>query len=221
MPPWREQLKSNQLPSGENSGPSSQFISQGVIWRASSGEPDESRLWTNTAEWSSSKRVRSKTSLFPSGENAGPKSSNSNAPRFWTLVTWWGLLPSSPTMKIPSTMELSSSEPVMRRKAIDLPSGEKAGSESWGQQLSGLQCVTLRVSPVLTSTTMIRFSLQWKRLHRRWKATVVPSGDHTGELSLKPSGGWVIWRMWLPLGYIVKMALLECRRPSRDSSSPK
>src|SRR5215218_11437461 len=136
-PPSPSQLKSTQLPLGENSGPSLQYISQGVIWRASSGEPDEARLWTNTAELSSSKRERSKTSLFPSGENAGPKSLNSNAPRFWTLVTWWGLLPSSPTMKIASTLELSSpcmSGPVMRRKAIDSPSGEKAGSESWATQ---------------------------------------------------------------------------------------
>src|SRR5829696_1357211 len=128
--PLGSQLKSTQLPLGENSGPSPQYIFQGVIWRASSGEPDDSRLWTNTAAWSSSKRVRSKTSFFPSGENAGVKSSYSNAPRFWTLVTWWGSLPSSPTMKIPSILDLSSLGPMMRRKAIDLPSGEKAGSES-------------------------------------------------------------------------------------------
>src|SRR5215203_3273424 len=133
MPPWREQLKSTQSPLGENSGPSPQYISQGVSRCASSGEPDDSRLWTNTAELSSSERERSKTSFFPSGENAGPESSNSNAPRFWMLLTWWGLLPSSPTMKIPSTMELSSSGPMTRRKAIDLPSAEKAGSESLTQ----------------------------------------------------------------------------------------
>jgi hypothetical protein len=86
--------------------------------------------WTNTAVWSSSKRVRSKTSLFPSGENAGVESSNSNAPRFWTLLTWWGSMGAIPTMKIPSTMVLASSGPMMRLKAIDLPSAEKAGWES-------------------------------------------------------------------------------------------
>src|SRR5215213_461378 len=186
------QLKSTQLPLGENSGAPSQPISQGVIWRASSGEPDEWRLWTNTAEpeeSSSSKRERSKTSSLPSGEKAGPKSSYSNAPRFWMLLTWWGSLPSSPTMKIPSTMELSSLVPMTRRKAIDLPSGEKVGWESPTQYgaddgggcslvhpPSGMQCVTLRVSPVLTSTTRIRLPSQceeWRQL--RWKATLVPS----------------------------------------------
>src|SRR5918994_3709890 len=69
-----------------------------------------------------------------------------------------------------------------------------------------MQCVTLRVTPVLTSTTRIRLPWQCERRHPRWKATLVPSGDHAGEPSLQPSGGWVIWRMWLPLGYIVKMA---------------
>src|SRR5829696_2331804 len=75
-----------------------------------------------------------------------------------------------------------------------------------------MQCVTLRVTPVLTSTTRIRLPWQCERRHQRWKATFVPSGDHAGEPSLKPSGGWVIWWMWVPLGYIVKMALLVSSR---------
>src|SRR5215216_1513984 len=118
-------------------------------------------------------------------------------------------------------MELSSLVPKMRQKAIDLPSAEKAGSESPTQKRpddgggcslvhppSGMQCVTLRVKSVLTSTSRIRLPLQCEGRQLRWKATLVPSGDHAGCLSLQPFGGWVIWRMWLPLGYIVKMALL-------------
>ena len=87
-----------------------------ILWRAC---VRQSRLWTNTAVWSSSRRVRSKTSIVPSGENAGAESSNSNAPRFWTLVTWWESLPSSHATQIP----------LLCLKASVFPSGEKAGSE--------------------------------------------------------------------------------------------
>src|SRR5215217_434744 len=88
-----------------------------------------------------------------------------------------------------------------------------------------MQCVTERVKPVLTSTTRIRLPWQCERRHPRWKATLVPSGDHAGEPSLQPSGGWVIWRMWLPLGYIVKMArrrrsCSKTIRPSVEAVSP-
>src|SRR5215203_7487052 len=94
-----------------------------------------------------------------------------------------------------------------------------------------MQCVTERVKPVLTSTTRIRLPLQCERSrggyrsHPRWKATLVPSGDHAGEPSSQPFGGWVIWRMWLPLGYIVKMARRRrscCKtiRPSVEAVSP-
>src|SRR5215216_5599295 len=138
-------------------------------------------------------------------------------------------------------MELSSLVPMMRQKAIDLPSAEKAGSESPTQKRpdvgggfslvhppSGMQCVTLRVSPVLTSTTMIRLPWQCERnrfgyrRHRRSKATLVPSGEKAGEPSIQPSGGWVIWRMWLPLGYIVEMASRRKKtiRPSVEAVSP-
>src|SRR5215218_4219430 len=123
-------------------------------------------------------------------------------------------------------MELSSLVPMMRQKAIDLPSAEKAGSESPTQKRpddgggfslvhppSGMQCVTLRVSPVLTSTSRIRLPLQCEGRQLRLKAILVPSGDHAGKSSLKPFGGWVIWRMWVPSGYIVKIALLV---PSRS-----
>src|SRR5215218_9763096 len=91
-----------------------------------------------------------------------------------------------------------------------------------------MQCVTLRVSPVLTSTTMIRLPWQCERnrfgyrRHRRSKATLVPSGEKAGEPSIQPSGGWVIWRMWLPLGYIVEMASRRKKtiRPSVEAVSP-
>src|SRR5215203_1182869 len=91
-----------------------------------------------------------------------------------------------------------------------------------------MQCVTERVSPVLTSTTMIRLPWQCERnrfgyrRHRRSKATLVPSGDHAGEPSIQPSGGWVIWRMWLPLGYIVEMASRRKKtiRPSVKAVPP-
>src|SRR5215207_3879459 len=88
-----------------------------------------------------------------------------------------------------------------------------------------MQCVTERVKPVLRSTTMIRLPWQCEGRHPRWKATFVQSGDHAGEPSSQPSGGWVIWRMWLPLGYIVKMARRRrscCKtiRPSVEAVSP-
>src|ERR687898_2598813 len=90
-----------------------------------------------------------------------------------------------------------------------------------------MQCVTLRVSPVLTSTTRIRLPWQCERsrcgyrTHPRWKATFVPSGEKAGESSRQPSGGWVIWRMWLPLGYIVKMASRpKTIRPSVEAVPP-
>jgi hypothetical protein len=96
----------------------------------------------------------------------------------------------------------------------------------------GMQCVTERVKPVLTSTTRIRLPLQCERSrggyrsHPRWKATLVPSGDHAGEPSIQPFGGWVIWRMWLPLGYIVIMARRRrscCKtiRPSVEAGPAK
>src|SRR5215218_977909 len=81
-----------------------------------------------------------------------------------------------------------------------------------------MQCVTLRVKPVLTSTTRIRLPKQCEGRHRRWKATFFPSGAHAGESSPQRAGGWVIWRMWLPLGYIVKMVLLV---PSRSKKRRK
>src|SRR5215210_5749699 len=89
-----------------------------------------------------------------------------------------------------------------------------------------MQCVTLRVKLLLTSTTRIRLPEQCEGRHRRLKATLVPSGDHAGEPSFQPSGGWVIWRMWLPLGYIVKMARRRrscCKtiRPSVEAGPAK
>ena len=42
----------------------------------------------------------------------------------------------------------------------------------------------------------------------RWKGDLHPIGGPR-RVSVAPAlGGWVIWRMWVPLGYIVKMALL-------------
>jgi hypothetical protein len=43
---------------------------------------------------------------------------------------------------------------------------------------------------------------------KRSKAILFPSGDHAGTLSLQPVGGWVIWRTWLPSGFITKSAPL-------------
>ena len=115
--PSGSQPKSTQSPLGENSGPSPQFISQGVIWRASSAE--QTRRWAG------------RTPLYgrPPGECVRRPASTRRArtlaqslqtptlppPWLFDVGNMVGINPSSATTQIP----------LLRLKASIFPSGEK------------------------------------------------------------------------------------------------
>src|SRR6266511_1664728 len=166
-------LKRISRPFGDQSALPPPLSSQGVSWRRFepfASTTKSARPWAGSPVGPLS---TSKTSCFPSGDQAGRWFSAVNGLLAVTWVSWRMPLPSAFMTKISANSLCSSwKAPQWWKNAINFPFGDHAGSPH------SLQ-VPSRFSPVPSPLIVHTWQLFWQRSN----ATFEPSGDQSGFMS--------------------------------------